>query len=284
MNNFSKKEWIDLVFEDRNKSYGAYDLRAKSGNIMLKALFIGIMLALLLISIPVIASYGKMAPIADIPEVKPAIEVDFVVPFDIGILKNDEKPITIDEKATEKIKEKSAEEIIKYVEATITDKTTANEELKSVDELVGQKTGAENIQGNSEGKIDAVNPGNEDISGDINGFENGIGDASGAIYADYKLDKKAEFPGGIHNFMRIVQRNYQVPAIEQSKQYTVFVSFVVEIDGSISEIKVLKDPGHGLGNEAIRTLKNIKTKWEPGIYKGKPVRMLHHLPITVMIK
>lgn len=284
MNNFSKKEWIDLVFEGRNKSYGAYDLRAKSGNIMLKALFIGIMLVLSLISIPVIANYGKTAPIAAIPEVKPPIEVDFVVPVDTKIFKNDEKPIKTDEKPAEKIKEKSAEDIIKYIEATITDKIIANEELKSVDELAGNKTGTENIQGNSEGKIDAINPGSEDIPGDINGVENEIEDASGTIYADYKLDKKAEFPGGIHNFIRIVQRNYQVPAIDQSKQYTVFVSFVVEIDGSISEIKVLKDPGHGLGNEAIRTLKNIKTKWEPGIYKGKPVRMLHHLPITVMIR
>ncbi len=285
MNNFSKKEWIDLVFEGRNKSYGAYDLRAKSSNIMLKALFIGIMIVLSLISIPVIANYGKTAPIAlDVPSVKPTIEVDFVVPINTKIFKNDEKPIKTDGKPAEKIKEKSAEDIIKHVEPIITNKNTVNEELKSVDELVGQKTGTENIKGDSEGKIDAINPGVEDIPGDINGTINGIGEDSATIYADYKLDKKAEFPGGIQNFMRIVQRNYQVPAIDQSKQYTVFVSFVVEIDGTISEIKVLKDPGHGLGNEAIRTLKNIKTKWEPGFYKGKPVRMLHHLPITVMIK
>ncbi len=284
MNNFSKKEWIDLVFEGRNKSYGAYDLRAQSGNLMLKALCIGIMLALSLISIPVIANYGKTAPVASIPEETPPIEIEFVIPVETEIFKNDEQLIKTDEKPAEKIKEKSAEDITKFGEINITDNITVNEEIKSVEKLSGKKTGAEDVQGSSEGKIDAINPGNEDISGDINGIEDGTGDTPEAIYLDYKLDKKAEFPGGITNFMRIVQRNYQVPALDKSKQHTVFVSFIVEIDGSISNIKVLKDPGYGLGKEAIRTLKSIKTKWEPGIYNGKPVRMLHYLPITVMVR
>jgi|SRR5690554_85003 len=286
MNSFSKKEWIDLVFEGKNKSYGAYDLRAQSGTIMLKALFIGVMLALSLISIPVIANYGNTTPVAETqPEKKDPIKVDFVVPVDAEIFKKDEVPVVKNnEEPAKKIREKSAEDITKYTEPQLTDELTANEEVKSVDELVGQKTGAEDVKGDSEGKIDAINPGSEAIPGVIDGTETGTGEAPGTIFEDFRVDKKAEFPGGIKNFMRIVQRSYRIPDLERSKQYTVFVSFVVEVDGSISNIKVLKDPGNGLGDEAIRTLKNIKTKWEPGIYRGKPVRMLHYLPITVMLR
>src|SRR5690606_29979423 len=149
-------------------------------------LFIGIMISLSLISIPVIANYGKKAPIAAIPEVKPPMEVDFIVPVDTKNFKNDEKPVKT-EKPAKKIQEKSAEDLIKYVEANITDKIAVNEELKSVDELAGNKTSAENIQGNSEGKIDAINPSSKDIPGDINGIEDGIedgiGDAPDTVYA-----------------------------------------------------------------------------------------------------
>ncbi|SRR5690554_6469 len=283
MNNLSKKQWIDLVFEGRNKSYGAYELRAKSGTIMIKALFIGIMLALSLISIPVIANYNTTAPIAESPEIHKPIEIDFIVSVDTEVFRKDKEEIKNNEEPVKRIREKSAEDIIQHTTPIITDALVVAEEIKDVDELRGQKTGAENVEGDPEGKILAINPGNVDISGNVDGTESGTVD-EGMVYPNYTVDKKAEFPGGIQNFMRIIQRTYRIPDIQTAKQYTVFVSFVVETDGSISDIKVLKDPGNGLGDEAIRTLKSIKTKWEPGIYKGKPVRMLHHLPISVVIK
>ncbi|MBC8645308.1 energy transducer TonB [Flavobacterium lindanitolerans] len=64
----------------------------------------------------------------------------------------------------------------------------------------------------------------------------------------------------------------------------VFVYFVVEKDGTLTNIKVVRDPGYGLGAEAIRVLKSIKTKWKPGIQNDKPVRTAYNLPITVEIK
>jgi protein TonB len=64
----------------------------------------------------------------------------------------------------------------------------------------------------------------------------------------------------------------------------IYVSFVVEKDGSITAIKVVRDPGYGLGKEAERVLKSVKTKWSPGIQNGKPVRASFNLPITINIK
>jgi len=61
----------------------------------------------------------------------------------------------------------------------------------------------------------------------------------------------------------------------------VYVSFVIERDGSMTDIQVKRDPGYGLGKEAVRVLKSIKTKWAPGMIAGKPVRTAYNLPITV---
>ena len=75
--------------------------------------------------------------------------------------------------------------------------------------------------------------------------------------------------------------NFDKPEIEDVESISVFVSFVIEKDGSMTDIKVLKDPGYGLGKEAIRVLKSIRTKWSPGILDGKPVRTAYNLPITI---
>ena len=56
---------------------------------------------------------------------------------------------------------------------------------------------------------------------------------------------------------------------------------MVEKDGSMTDIQVKNDPGYGLGREAIRVLKSLKTKWTPGMIGSKPVRTSYNLPITV---
>jgi protein TonB len=100
----------------------------------------------------------------------------------------------------------------------------------------------------------------------------------------YELDKNPEFPGGIKVFLNYVGKNFKTPEIELEKTVKIYVSFVVEKDGSMSDIEVKRDPGYGLGDEAIRVLKSLKTKWEPGKKDGKAVRAYYNLPITVELK
>ncbi|MNY71524.1 Gram-negative bacterial tonB protein [compost metagenome] len=64
----------------------------------------------------------------------------------------------------------------------------------------------------------------------------------------------------------------------------IYVSFVIEEDGSMSDIKVVRDPGYGLGKEAVRVIKLIKEKWQPETQDGKPVKTSYTLPITINIK
>jgi protein TonB len=98
------------------------------------------------------------------------------------------------------------------------------------------------------------------------------------------LDKLPEFPGGMGKFYNFVGTNFDKPEIGDEKTISVYVSFVIEKDGSMTDIQVRRDPGYGLGKEAIRVLKSLKTKWEPGMIDGKAVRTSYNLPITVKME
>ena len=93
------------------------------------------------------------------------------------------------------------------------------------------------------------------------------------------IEVKPEFQGGIGKFYDYVSRNYRIPE-EDGLNGKVFVTFVVEKDGSLTDIKVIRDIGFGTGKEAIRVLKG-SPRWNPGEQNGKKVRVQYSLPITI---
>lgn len=101
---------------------------------------------------------------------------------------------------------------------------------------------------------------------------------------DYKemseLDVVPTFPGGINEFYKFIGTNYQTPKV-QGLAGKIYATFIVEKDGSLGEIRVLKDIGYGSGREAIRVLQN-SPKWIPGKSKGESVRVLYSLPINIV--
>ncbi len=104
-----------------------------------------------------------------------------------------------------------------------------------------------------------------------------------AIY-NTGLEKQPEFPGGLVEFYKYVNKNFTIPEINKDLTAKIYVSFVIEKDGTISDIKVLRDPGYGLGEEAKRVMESIDQKWTPAIKDGQPVRASYNLPITINIK
>ncbi|MCD0464057.1 energy transducer TonB [Flavobacterium sp. ENC] len=103
-----------------------------------------------------------------------------------------------------------------------------------------------------------------------------------AISYDTTSVKGPEFPGGMVEFYKFIGKNFKMPA-EASKnkiEGKVLMEFMVEKDGSLSEIKIIKDLGNGLGDEATRVLK-LSPKWNPATQEGKPVRVTYALPITI---
>jgi beta-lactamase regulating signal transducer with metallopeptidase domain len=97
-----------------------------------------------------------------------------------------------------------------------------------------------------------------------------------------KPETRPEFEGGIQAFYEYIKKNLKLPEVEEDVKGNVITSFVVEKDGSLSDIKVLRDP---IGIEkAIIALLEACPKWKPGIQDGKPVRVEYTLPIAVNIK
>ena len=95
------------------------------------------------------------------------------------------------------------------------------------------------------------------------------------------IEKKPEFPGGVGAFYKYIANNYKLPNVKKLNG-KVYVAFVIDVDGSIIELKVLKDLGYGTGEEAIRVLKE-SPKWIPGEQNGQPVRVKYALPIALNI-
>lgn len=99
------------------------------------------------------------------------------------------------------------------------------------------------------------------------------------VYNSAGLEIKPEFKGGLNKFYDYIAKNYRTPDVPGLKG-KLLVSFVVEKDGSITDIKVLKDIGYGSGEEAIRILKKCPN-WIPAEQKGKKVRCTFMLPINI---
>ena len=96
------------------------------------------------------------------------------------------------------------------------------------------------------------------------------------------IEKQPEYPGGIDEFYKLVGMNFKIPAeaLKQKLEGKAIIEFMVERDGSLSEFKIIKDLGYGIGNEAIRVIK-LSPKWIPGSINGKTARVLYTMPITV---
>jgi len=94
-------------------------------------------------------------------------------------------------------------------------------------------------------------------------------------------EEMPEFPGGVEALMDFVGKNVKYPEEAKEKEISgrVFVSFVIEKDGSVSNVKVLRGIGGGCDEEAVRVIKAMP-KWTPGKQKGKPVRVNYQIPIN----
>lgn len=99
------------------------------------------------------------------------------------------------------------------------------------------------------------------------------------VYNTGGVEIKPVFPGGVSEFYRYIANNFKLPKVKKLVG-KVYVSYVVEKDGSIDEIKVIKDLGFGTGEEAIRVLNN-SPKWIPAEQNGEKVRCSYILPIAI---
>ncbi len=262
--------WLNLVFENKNKKYGAYQLRQESTKTSLLALFLGIIVLCVAANIPRIITYFYPTNVES--EIVSDYTTTIVQLSTINQQKVEQK------KELPAIKTKSVEKPIKsnqFVNPTIVKAEFAAQEIaKSIEIIAVPST-------NDSSGIVGINPASGAGEGPVNTNSTVVGNE---IINSVALDKLPEFPGGINKFYSYVGNNFEKPEIENTASMKIYVSFVIEKDGSMTNIQVKRDPGFGLGKEAIRVLKSLKTKWTPGMINGQAVRTAYNLPITVQME
>ena len=269
-------KWIDLVFENRNKEYGAYQLRHENPKTTLKALGIGFLLITFLVSIPMLMNGHGTNPV-EITDNGPIITpLEFKKVVYPSEKKTDTKSvIPLTQKETKKPKPEAKKENL--IDPTVTKAENA------ITEIAPNAESQENYVEPTEGAISGTeNSGVKGGTGTSTETTVGTNNPDGnGTHVTAVLDKQPAFPGGMNKFYSYVAQNFRAPETQLSNTIKVYVSFVIEKDGTMTDIKVLRNPGFGLDQEAIRVLKSLKTKWNPGILNGKPVRTAYNLPISV---
>jgi beta-lactamase regulating signal transducer with metallopeptidase domain len=97
--------------------------------------------------------------------------------------------------------------------------------------------------------------------------------------------KQPEFPGGMTEFYKFVGKSFKFPkeAIDNNLEGKIYIKFMIEKDGSLTDFEILRDLGFGTGEEIIRVL-SLSPKWLPGEENNKPVRVQYSLPISIVAK
>ena len=271
-------EWSDMMFEHRNKEYGAYVLRRQTGrrNVisMIAVLLLFAAVMVFMIAKNAYEAYQKEHAVMD-----QVTELSALTQQKKKEAKVERKEIPVkqeQQQVVEKVKSS-----VKFTAPVIKkdDEVKPEDELKSQDEIMNSKVavGALNVVGNDEnGEVlkakeviatEPVKPKEE---------ENKVFDV---------VEQMPSYPGGMGALMQYLSSNIKYPAIaeENGIQGRVICTFVVERDGSITDVKIAKSVDPSLDKEAMRVVSKMP-KWIPGKQNGSAVRVKYTLPVTFRLQ
>ncbi|MFC1222181.1 energy transducer TonB [Pedobacter sp. BG31] len=261
-----RKEWLEVVFEDKNKSYGAYQLRKTNGANTTRALIIGSIVFLILFFTPKIYSLIKGSMDQQEEQVK-AQEVILAPPPPVNPETPPPPPV---EPPPPKVDQVKMPPPIVKPDIEVRDEPPTVEKLKEAD------PGQRDIKGDPTAEINIAEPVGEGPK-----REAAVAVDDNKVYDFVSIEKQPEFPGGISKFYGYLSKAIKYPpmAQENNVQGKVFLSFVVEKDGKLTDITVTRGLGSGTDEEAIRVLK-ASPRWNPGIQNGKPVRVKYNINVN----
>jgi len=268
VNKILSADYLDILFEGRNKAYGGYELRKKYPKRMLIAGIIGI----LAVVIAFAATMINIEPEAeDMGPIKPK-EIVMAPP---PPLKPNEPPPPPPPPAPPPVKP-----TVKFTPPVIKPNEEVREEEKPQPPKPEENVdvGKVNIEGSDDPA--AVSANLSPVSG--------TGTAPAVVPPpppDNKplrtVQQMPSFPGGGEALRKYLQNNLRYPeaAIDQNIQGTILVEFVVNEDGSVTDVTPLKELGGGCTQEAVRVIKSMP-KWNPGKNNGKAVKVYYKVPVT----
>lgn len=256
-------DWLDVVFDQKNKTYGAYQLRRQSDSNTAKALLIaGTLFILFFLSPKIMSLINGKDTIDDPVERQTPVTVQPPPAVNPKVL-----PPTIIEP------QRAKDPSVKFPPPIVVDKPVDADPVMIKDLSIanpGQKT----VEGYEDGDIVIkVTPGEGPKQAAMAG--------DNRVYDFVSLEVQPIFPGGIDKFYNYLSKaiRYPGPAQEQGIQGKVFVSFIIETDGRLTDLKVERKLGYGTDEEALRVLKG-SPKWIPGIQNGRTVRVRYNIPIS----
>ncbi|MGM9705836.1 MAG: energy transducer TonB [Prevotella sp.] len=270
-------DWVDLVFEGRNQAYGAYKLRKKTTKrnitaiisvvVLICACFIGLTVKNIVDEQRAKVAATQVNELTALKQPKKEVEI-----------KQKKVQIQEPEKVVERVKSS-----IKFTAPTIKkdDEVKPEEELKTQDELMDSKTAI--------GTFDVK--GNDDANGEVIKAKETIAQPEPQVQKVEEnkvfevVEQMPAFPGGDGELMKYLKDNMKYPPIaaENGVQGRVVVGFVVERDGSITDVRIEKSIDPSLDREAERVVKGMP-RWIPGKQNGSPVRVKYRVPVTFRLQ
>ncbi|ROT08509.1 energy transducer TonB [Muribaculaceae bacterium Isolate-104 (HZI)] len=273
----SSKEWRDIVFEGKNKEFGAYQLRKESDARHNKAMIVIVIVIAILFALAFLVNTVIKAA-----EARPEDTIE----QSMAVMEVAEEPVDEPEEELQRVEEQKVEEVIKEdllntAKATeiaivkddeVTDELQSQDELKEDDRAIGkvnEDRGVDDIINAQEHKDVVV------VEEKTEPDEDYVFDA---------VEQNAMFPGGDGALIKWLGEHTEYPqvALENGVQGTVRVRFVVKKDGTIGDVKVLKPVDPNLDKEAIRVIKSLP-KFIPGKMNGHAVNCYFTAPVRFKI-
>ena len=271
INKLQTADILDIIFDGRNKEYGAYDLRKTYNKRLRNALFATIGICLLLLVLSIIAnSAGK--------------EKQQVMVQDMSLenMKNEEKKPEPPPPPPPPKQEPPKVEITKFTPPKIVkdEEVKPDEEIKEVEKLEDTKIGTFNQEGAKDEGL--VAPPVEKSTGVVEAPK--VEEDYDKVFTVVQIP--AEFPGGQSAWTRFLERNLNSSITSDNGapagRYTVVVAFTVSKTGAISDVVAENDPGYGTKAEAVRVITKGPA-WKPAVQNGRNVICRHRQSITFVV-
>lgn len=276
----SSSEWIDLIFEGKNKNFGAYTLRRASAKRHNRAMLV------ILVVLLIVALLGLLAnTVLQQADARPEDQVEqALIDYSTEDQQDDEPEEPEQQRVEEQLPEALPEEILNTVKATelaIVRDEEVVEEIKSQDDLKDTDTAV--------GTTD-FDKGTDDL--------NVVREHKNEIIVEEKkpepvddnkvfdvVEQKPQFPGGEAALLKYVAEHIRYPAMAQENniQGRVVVQFVVTKTGAVGEVKVVRGKDPDLDKEAVRVVRSLP-KFVPGKMNGHAVNVWYTLPIQFKLQ
>ncbi len=266
-------EWTDLVFEGRNQAYGAYKLRKGTTKRNIWSLIIVTLAAILLF---LGLQLQRMVEANKTVENTQAVE--------LSALEQKKKEAKVEKK---EIIKTEPEKVVEKVKSSV--KFTApvikkDNEVKEEDEIK-----LEEVEKSNKAIGTFTVEGNDEVGGEVLKAKEEIKAPEPPKQEENKIFTVVEqmpmFPGGDAALMQYLSSNIHYPAVaaENGVQGRVVVGFVVERDGSITDVNVMRSVDPSLDREAVRVVKNMP-RWTPGKQNGSAVRVKYQVPVMFRLQ